>query len=40
MRSSKVDVRPLGGGFGCLFMILASVLLSALCTLAANLWIR
>jgi len=37
MRSRKVVVRPLGGGLGCLLMIVASVLLSALCTLAANL---
>jgi hypothetical protein len=36
MRSRKVDVKPLGGGTGYLLMIVVSVLLSALCTLAIN----
>jgi len=37
MRFGNVEVRPLGGGLGCLFMILGSILLSALCTVGANL---
>jgi hypothetical protein len=31
-----VQFRPLGGGMGCLLMIVVSLLLSALCTLAIN----
>jgi hypothetical protein len=37
MRSRKVYVNADGGLPGCLLMIVVSVLLSALCTLAANL---
>jgi hypothetical protein len=37
MRSPRVEFRPLGGGMGCLLMILISLALSALCTLAVNL---
>jgi hypothetical protein len=40
MRLGNVEVRPLGGGMGCLLMVLGSVLLSVLCTLGANLLIR
>lgn len=40
MRFGKVEVRPLGGGMGCLLMILGSILLSVLCTVGANLVIR
>jgi hypothetical protein len=36
MRSSKVDARPLGGGMDWLAMIVGFLLVSALCTLAAN----
>ncbi|MGH2602464.1 MAG: hypothetical protein ACRDJ9_24150 [Dehalococcoidia bacterium] len=36
MRIGKLEVRPLGGGLGCLVMILASILLSVLCTIGAN----
>jgi hypothetical protein len=36
MRSPKVEFRPVGGGIGCLLMIVISLLLSALCTLAVN----
>jgi hypothetical protein len=37
MRFRNVSVRPLGGGFGCLMMILVSILLSVLLTVALNL---
>jgi len=37
MRIGNVEVRPLGGWFGCLLMILASVALSVLCTVGADL---
>jgi hypothetical protein len=40
MRIGNVDVRPLGGGLGCLAMVLVSVLLSVLCTVGLNLWLR
>jgi hypothetical protein len=33
----NVEVRPLGGGFGCLLMILVSVVASVLLTVVANL---
>lgn len=37
MRIGNVEIRPLGGGPGCLVMILVSVLLSLLCTVGGNL---
>ncbi|GAA2326152.1 hypothetical protein GCM10010170_000690 [Dactylosporangium salmoneum] len=40
MRVGKTEVRPLGGGLGCLLMILISPALSAICTLALNLLLR
>lgn len=40
MRVGNVEVRPLGGGLGCLLMILASIVLSVLCTVGANLIFR
>jgi hypothetical protein len=40
MRFGNVEVRPLGGGLGCLLMVIGSVLLSVLCTVGANLLIR
>jgi hypothetical protein len=40
MRIGNVEVRPLGGGLGCLLMILASIVLSVLCTIGANLIFR
>lgn len=40
MRIGNVEVRPLGGGLGCLLMILASLVLSVLCTVGANLLLR
>jgi hypothetical protein len=36
----RVDVRPLGGGAGCLGMILVSVLASVLLTIVVNLLLR
>ena len=32
----NLEIRPLGGGFGCLLMILFSVLASVLLTVVAN----
>lgn len=40
MRIGNVDVRPLGGGLGCLLMILVSVVLSVVCTVGLNLLLR
>ena len=37
MRIGDWEIRPLGGGLGCLVMILASVLLSVVCTVGLNL---
>jgi hypothetical protein len=36
MRIGNVEIRPLGGGAGCLLMILASILLSLLLTFIVN----
>jgi hypothetical protein len=40
MRMGNVEVRPLGGGLGCLLMILGSIVLSVILTVAANVLIR
>ena len=40
MRFGDVEVRPLGGGMGCLGMILLSVVASVLLTVALNLLVR
>jgi hypothetical protein len=40
VRIGNVSVRPLGGGLGCLLMILVSVLLSVIPTVGLNLLIR
>jgi hypothetical protein len=40
VRIGGVDIRPLGGGPGCLLMILASILLSVVLTVGLNLLIR
>jgi hypothetical protein len=40
MRLGNVDIRPLGGGLGCLLMVLASIVLSVLCTIGANMFAR
>ena len=37
MRFGNVSVRPLGGGLGCLVMILVSIVLSVVLTIALNL---
>lgn len=40
MRIGNTEIRPLGGGWGCLAMIAVSVLLSVLCTVGLNLVAR
>lgn len=40
MRIGDLEIRWLGGGLGCLVMILVSVLLSVLCTIGLNLLVR
>jgi hypothetical protein len=40
VRIRNVEVRPVGGGPGCLLMILVSVVLSVLLTLGLNLLVR
>lgn len=40
VRFGDVEVRPLGGGLGCLAMVLASIVLSGLATLALNILLR
>jgi hypothetical protein len=35
-----MEIRPLGGGLGCLIMILVSIALSVLCTIGANVFTR
>ena len=36
MRFGNFEVRPLGGGFGCLLMVLLSVALSVIGTIVLN----
>jgi hypothetical protein len=40
VRFGNVSVRPLGGGLGCLTMILVSIVLSVILTIALNLVAR
>jgi hypothetical protein len=40
MRFGNVDIRPLGGGPGCLAMILFSILASVILTVLLNLLLR
>ena len=40
MRFGRMEVRPLGGGMGCLGMILVSVFLSVVGTIILNLLVR
>lgn len=40
MRFGNVEIRPLGGGVGCLLMILISVVGSILLTVCLNLLLR
>jgi hypothetical protein len=40
MRFGRWDIRPVGGAFGCLVMILVSIALSVLLTVLLNLLIR
>jgi hypothetical protein len=39
MRFGNWEVRPLGGGFGCLMMLLVSIALSVIGTILLNLLI-
>jgi hypothetical protein len=36
MRIGNTEIRPLGGGLGCLVMIGVSIVLSLLCTVGVN----
>lgn len=40
MRIGNVEIRPLGGGPGCLLMVLGSLLLSVILTVVLNALIR
>ena len=40
MRFGNVEIRPLGGGPGCLMMIAVSILASVLLTVCANVVLR
>jgi hypothetical protein len=40
MRFGNLEVRPLGGGLGCLFMVLFSVVASVVLTVLINLLLR
>ncbi len=40
MRIGNVEVRPLGGGLGCLLMIVVSLVLSVVLTVGVNLLLR
>lgn len=40
MRFGNVEVRPLGGGLGCLVMVLCSVVASVVLTVLVNLLLR
>jgi hypothetical protein len=40
MRFGNLEVRPLGGGLGCLLMVLFSVIASVVLTVLVNLLLR
>ena len=40
MSRGRIQIRPLGGGPGCLLMILFSIIASVLLTVAVNLLLR
>jgi hypothetical protein len=40
MRLGNIEVRPLGGGLGCLLMVLVSVIASVVLTVLVNLLLR
>lgn len=40
MRIAGLEVRPLGGGLGCLLMVLVSLALSVLLTVGVNVLLR
>lgn len=40
MRIGNTEIRPLGGGIGCLLMVLVSLALSVVATIVLNLAVR
>jgi hypothetical protein len=40
MRIGKLEIRPVGGGTGCLLMILFSIVASVILTIVLNLLLR
>jgi hypothetical protein len=40
VRFGNVEIRPLGGGFGCLLMLLFSIVASIVLTVIANVLVR
>jgi hypothetical protein len=40
VRVGNVEIRPLGGGFGCLLMLLFSIVASIVLTVIANVLVR
>lgn len=40
MRIGNTEIRPLGGGLGCLLMVLVSLVLSVVATIVLNAAIR
>ncbi len=40
MRFGNLEIQPLGGGIGCVVMILVSIILSVIGTILLNLLIR
>jgi hypothetical protein len=40
MSRRRIQIRPLGGGLGCLLMILFSIITSVVLTVAVNLLLR
>jgi hypothetical protein len=40
MRIGNTEIRPLGGGVGCLLMVLVSLALSVIATVVLNLIVR
>ena len=40
MRIGNTEIRPLGGGLGCLLMVLGSILASVILTVLLNLFLN
>lgn len=40
MRIGNTEIRPLGGGMGCLLMVLGSILASVILTVLLNLFLN